>query len=155
MTRMKWLRRGLLGGVALGALTTGAQADELADLKAQLAALQARVAQIEAAPRPAAVPEGTSLVTARRGQLTSSVIVPEPVKDRMREHQGFTFAISPTADMPLPTTEVTVSGQVRARALFISDEDFLFFDGYHDGSGGFNRDNDDDDDDFPVVSARL
>ena len=154
MTRTKWLRRGLLGGVALGALATGAQADELADLKAQLEALQARVAQIESAPPAAAVPEGSSLVTARRGQLSSSMIAPEPVKDRVREHQGFTFAISPTADMPAPVTEVTVSGQVRARALFISDEDLLLFDGFHDGTGGF-RDDDDDDDDGPVMVARL
>ena len=44
MTNTKWLRRALLGGVALTvAGTSGARADELADLKAQLEALQSRV----------------------------------------------------------------------------------------------------------------
>ena len=42
MTNSKWLRRALLSGVALGVATTGAQADDLTALKAQLEALQRR-----------------------------------------------------------------------------------------------------------------
>ncbi len=136
MSKAKLLRRALLSGAALGAMATGAQADELADLKAQLEALQARVSQIESQPPPAALPEGASLVSVRRGQLSSSMIAPLPVWERPREHQGFTFSIRPTADMPAPETEVTVSGEVRARAGFISDPDFFLFGGYHDGDGG-------------------
>ena len=71
MTRTKWLRRALLGGAALGVMATGAQADELAALKAQLEALQARVSEIETQPAPA-LPAGASMLTVRRGQLTSS-----------------------------------------------------------------------------------
>ncbi len=136
MSKAQLLRRALLSGAALGAMAAGAQADELADLKAQLEALQARVSQIESQPPPEALPEGASLVSVRRGQLSSSMIAPSPVWERPREHQGFTFSIRPTADMPAPETEVTVSGEVRVRAGFISDPDFFLFGGYHDGDGG-------------------
>ena len=43
MTNSKWLRRALLGGVAVSVMATGAQADDLNDLKAQIVALQTRV----------------------------------------------------------------------------------------------------------------
>ena len=39
MTNTKWLKRALLGGVALGVMAAGAQADELSELKAQLESL--------------------------------------------------------------------------------------------------------------------
>jgi hypothetical protein len=47
---MTILRKALLGGAALAVMTTGAQADELTALKAQLEALQNRVDTMEAAP---------------------------------------------------------------------------------------------------------
>jgi len=50
MTNTKWLRRALLGGVALSVMAAGAQADELSALKAQLEALQARVNTLESQP---------------------------------------------------------------------------------------------------------
>ena len=43
MTNNKWLRRALLGGAALGVMTTGAQADDLDSLKVQIEALQSNV----------------------------------------------------------------------------------------------------------------
>ena len=62
MTDTKWLRRALLGGVALTVMASGAQADELAALKAQLEALQSRVNTLETQPAPAAqLPPGASL----------------------------------------------------------------------------------------------
>jgi hypothetical protein len=63
MTNTKWLRRALLGGVALGVMATGAHADELAELKAQLEALQSRVQPARAAAHMAALPEGASYLT--------------------------------------------------------------------------------------------
>ncbi len=48
MTNTKWLRRALLGSVALGVMASGAHADELAELKAQLEGLQSRVNQLAA-----------------------------------------------------------------------------------------------------------
>lgn len=52
MTNLKWLRQALLGGAALSGFATGAQADELTTLKAQLEALQSRVNQLETQPAP-------------------------------------------------------------------------------------------------------
>ena len=67
MKNTKWLRSVLLGGVAISVMATGAQADELSDLKAQLEALQSRVNTIETTPK-AALPEGTSVLTISKGQ---------------------------------------------------------------------------------------
>ena len=51
MSNSKWIRRALLSGVALSVMATGAQADELSALKAQLEALQSRVNTLEAQPQ--------------------------------------------------------------------------------------------------------
>jgi hypothetical protein len=98
-------------------MATGANADELSALKAQLEALQARVSQLETQPAPA-VPAGTKLLTIRKGQLTSSMNAPLPAKERLQDYQGYTIAVTPTADMPAPVSEVTVSGEIRARLLY-------------------------------------
>jgi hypothetical protein len=68
-TIMTILRKALLGGAALAVMTTGAQADELTALKAQLEALQNRVDTMEAAP---ASYEGKSLLTFERGQASNT-----------------------------------------------------------------------------------
>ena len=120
MRKLKWLRQALLGGAALSVVATGAQADELATLKAQLEALQSRVNQLETTPAPA-LPAGTKLLTVRRGQgnyATNAMMRPS---DMLMENQGYTIAITPTADMPAPVSEVTVSGEIRVRLLY---EDF-------------------------------
>jgi hypothetical protein len=98
-------------------MATGANADELSALKAQLEALQARVSQLETQPAPS-LPEGTKLLTLRKGQLTSSMNAPLPARERLQEYQGYTIAVTPTADMPAPVSEVTVSGEIRARLLY-------------------------------------
>jgi hypothetical protein len=117
MKNTKWLRRALLGGAALSVMATGAQADELSALKAQLEALQSRVSQLESQPAPQ-LPEGTKLLTVRRGQGTYSMLAPEHASDRIQPEQGYTIAVTPTADMPAPVSEVTVSGEIRVRALY-------------------------------------
>jgi hypothetical protein len=51
-----------------------------------------------------------------------------PARDRLQDHQGYTIAVTPTADMPAPVSEVTVSGEIRVRALYRTfelDEDSL------------------------------
>ena len=123
MTRTKWLRRALLGGAALSVMATGAQADELTALKAQLEALQARVSQIETQPAPV-VPTGASMLTVRRGQLTSGLNLPLRKSDELYsgDQQGYTIAVTPTADMPAPVSEVTISAEIRARLLYSDDE---------------------------------
>ena len=119
MTNTKWLRRALLGGAALGVLATGAQADELSALKDQLAALQSRVSQLESSPSD--LPAGAKLITVRKGQLSYNEILPMRASEQLRGHQGYTIAVTPTADMPAPVSEVTVSAEIRTRLLF-SDE---------------------------------
>lgn len=123
MTNSKWLRRALLGGVALGVMASGAQADELSDLKAQLEALQARVSTIESAP--AALPEGASLLTFSRGEGSNSDWGTAIARDAANysEGRGFTIAVTPTADMPAPVAEVTVYGYVKGDIRYDFDDD--------------------------------
>ena len=104
MRKLKWLRQALLGGAALSVVATGAQADELANLKAQLETLQSRVNQLETAPAPA-LPAGTKLLTVRRGQGNYSTNAMMRPSDMLMENQGYTIAITPTADMPAPVSE--------------------------------------------------
>ncbi|MEM7428438.1 MAG: porin, partial [Pseudomonadota bacterium] len=126
MTNSKWLRRALLGGVALGVATTGAQADDLTALKAQLEALQSRVNQLESTPAPAALPDGASLITFKRGQGSlADWNVDRASEGRMPQDRGFTIAITPTADVPAPVTEVTVSGYVKGDVIYDFDQDSL------------------------------
>ncbi len=126
MTNSKWLRRALLGGVALGVATTGAQAEDLTALKAQLEALQSRVNQLESTPAPAALPDGASLVTFKRGQGSlADWNVDRKSEGRMPQDRGFTIAITPTADVPAPVTEVTVSGYVKGDVIYDFDQDSL------------------------------
>ena len=118
----KWLRRALLGGVAMTVMAAGAQADELSALKAQLEALQARVATIET--RGATLPEGVSLVTFERGQkagLLKSKLFGNNMLDRAPESRGMTISVTPTADLPAPVASIELSGFVRAIALWHTD----------------------------------
>jgi hypothetical protein len=43
---------------------------------------------------------------------------PLPARERLQDYQGYTIAVTPTADMPAPVSEVTVSGEIRARLLY-------------------------------------
>ena len=119
----KWLRRALLGGVAMTVMAAGAQADELSALKAQLEALQARVATIES--RGAALPEGVSLITFERGQnsIATDELFANHALDRAPASRGMTIAITPTADLPAPVVSVELSGYVRGLALWQSSDD--------------------------------
>ena len=107
----------LLAGCAIGAMTVNVQADELSDLKTQLEALQARVNSIETTgpSSSAALADGASLVTFRRGSLETN---DGPVNENFEEDRGFTIAITPTTDIPAPTTEVSVSGYVKADFIY-------------------------------------
>ena len=124
-----WLRRALLGGVALGVMTGGANADELAALKAQLEALQSRVNHLESdAPASGAnsggLPQSDSWITFHRG----SDIGWDQSRDTrpgnyIPEDRGFTIAITPTADLPAPVHEVTVSGYVKGDFIYDTHQD--------------------------------
>jgi hypothetical protein len=114
MKNCKWLRRALLGGVAISVMSTGAQADDLGALKAQIEALQSRVNSLESTPSTGALPEGASLITFKRGQGTlADWNVDRASEGQMPSDRGFTIAVTRTADIPAPITEVTVSGYVK------------------------------------------
>jgi hypothetical protein len=132
---MNNLRKALLGGAALAVMATGAQADELTALKAQLEALQTKVDSMESSASSYNLPEGVSLLTGRRGVADYNFAYNSPQIDRDwagGENSGYTIAITPTADMPAPVAEITVSGYVTS---WVS----LGIDGYSDGeAGNFN-----------------
>ena len=120
MTNTKWLRRALLGGVALSVMASGAQADELSALKAQLEALQTRVNNIETKPAPS-LPAGASYVTLNRGQgsFANSSFGQEAKREgAIPADRGFTVAVTPTADMPAPVAEVVVYGYVKGDVIY-------------------------------------
>ncbi|QPC41802.1 hypothetical protein HW532_03185 [Kaustia mangrovi] len=123
MRETRWLRRALLAGAAIITTTGAAGADELAALKAQLEALQARVNQIEAQPAVPAMPEGASWVTFTRGTEATAGWNTSRVGDAIPTDRGFTIAITPTADLPAPVHEVTVSGYVKGDVIYDFDQD--------------------------------
>ncbi|MBK1868201.1 hypothetical protein [Taklimakanibacter albus] len=108
----------LLGGVALAAMAMGAAADDLSNLKSELALLQARVSDLETQPQAVSAP-GYSLLSIRDGQGHSESLVPRRAADRVRADQGFTLSVLPAADAA-PAAEVSVSGEIRA-ALYYTD----------------------------------
>lgn len=106
---MKMIKMALLGGAALAVTAGVARADELADLKAQIESLNARVAQMEAAP---SVPAGYSLLTIGEGQAH---VVPGMTAEEQRSFSGpvTVMSVLPTADAPAGAT-IEWSGYVRA-----------------------------------------
>ena len=115
------LRNALLSGAALAVMTTGAAADELNTLKAQLAALQSQVDTIQTASAQA--PAGSSFLRYERG-LGGNTWGLDAVKDsaNVNDGSGFTIAVTPTADLPAPVAEVTVYGYVAGHVAYDFDE---------------------------------
>lgn len=111
----------LLSGAALAVMTVGAAADDLSNLKAELASLQARVSEIENQPRAASAP-GYSLLSIRDGQGSFEGLMPMRAADRVRDDQGFTLSVLPAADAA-PAAEVSVSGEIRSALLYTDFED--------------------------------
>ena len=123
-------RKALLGGAALAVMTTGAAADELSTLKAQLAALQSQVDSIQSAPAQA--PAGASFLRYERG-LGGNTWGLDAVKDgaNVDTGGGFTIAVTPTADLPAPVAEVTVYGYAAGHVAYD-------FDGKHGTANSFS-----------------
>ncbi len=117
---MKTMKVALLATAALAAVTVSARADDASAIKAQLEALNARIAQLEAAP---AVPVGYSLLTIGDGVASTIPGLQDSGKDIAAYGPKATvIGIMPTADMPASTT-IEWSGYVRA---------ILRYDGYQD-----------------------
>jgi porin-like protein len=152
MTNTKWLRRALLGGVALTvAGTAGARADELADLKSQLEALQSRVNTLEQQPAPAAnLPPGASFITFEHGSRMDFV-AQDRASDRVNQNDdaGFTIAITPSADMPAPVAEIVVYGYVKGDVIYDLEGNANKFSFSMPGADRFNE----EDDEFVFLHA--
>jgi hypothetical protein len=115
---MKTMKVALLATAALAAVSVSARADDTAAIKAQLEALNARIAQLEAGP---AVPTGYSLLTISEGTASTVPGLEVLRKDAISTGDKATvIGIMPTADMPASTT-IEWSGYVRA-AIIYTDE---------------------------------
>jgi hypothetical protein len=108
---MKVMKLALLGTAALAAVSVSARADDLADLKAQIEALNSRISQLEAAP---AVPAGYQLLTVSEAP---AIVVPSLDVDRGYGPTATSIGILPTADVPASTT-IQWSGYARAAIAY-------------------------------------
>jgi hypothetical protein len=112
---MKTMKVALLATAALAAVSVSARADDTAALKAELEALNARVAQLEAAP---AVPTGYSLLTIAENEASTFPGLDDQVSDVNGYGKKATvIGILPTADVPASTT-IEWSGYVRAAIVY-------------------------------------
>jgi hypothetical protein len=110
---MKMMKIALIGTAALAAVSVSARADELSDLKAQIEALNTRVASVEAAP---SVPAGYQLLSINKGP---AMVIPGLEKDKAFGDTSTIISVLPTADAPASTT-LEITGYARA-ALVYSD----------------------------------
>jgi hypothetical protein len=113
---MKVMKLALLGTAALAAVSVSARADDLADLKAQIEALNSRISQLEAAP---AVPAGYQLLSVSQAP---AIVVPTLDIDPAYGANATNIGILPTADVPASTV-IQWSGFVRS-ALFYGETDY-------------------------------
>ena len=126
MNNINRLRGALLGGAAVLAMTSAAQADELAALKGQLESLQSRIAGLEPAPAPTSrAPAGANLLRFERGS-GMAFVAPTPARDRanVNDDAGFTIAITPSADLPAPVAEIALYGYVKGDVIYDLDGNF-------------------------------
>jgi len=116
---MKSIKMALLGGAALAVTAAGAKADDLDALKAQIEALNTRVAAMEAAP---SVPAGYQLVAISRGDLHQTPGLEMLQQEKFSlGNRSTVISVMPTADAPAGTV-ITWSGYVRAAAVYNSNE---------------------------------
>jgi hypothetical protein len=113
---MKVMKLALLGTAALAAASLSARADDLSDLKAQIEALNNRIATLESAP---AVPAGYQLLSV--GKAPAMVVPGLEETDKSYGATATNIGILPTADVPA-STNIQWSGFVRA-ALYYDNID--------------------------------
>jgi hypothetical protein len=112
---MKVMKLALLGTAALAAVSVSARADDLADLKAQIEALNSRISQLESAP---SVPAGYQLLSVAEAP---AIVVPSLDIDPGYGPTATSIGILPTADVPASTT-IQWSGYARAALAYSSDD---------------------------------
>ncbi len=121
-TLMNAIKIALLGTAALAAVSVSARADDLADLKAQIEALNGRISQLEASP---SVPAGYQLLSVGYGP---AIVIPSLDIDKNDLAMVHTIGIMPTADVPASTV-VTWTGGVRVALVYRNTNPSNTFDG--------------------------
>ena len=112
---MKMIKMALLGGAAMAVTAASAQADDLEALKAQIDALNTRVAAMETAP---SVPTGYQLIAISEGELQETPGLGFTARERAAYGTKSTvISVLPTADAPAGTT-ITWSGYARAGLVY-------------------------------------
>lgn len=114
---MKMMKLALLGGAALAVSAAAAQADDLGALKAEIEALNARVAQLEATP---SVPSGFMLMTVNTGDAYAVPGLGSSDRDRVNNKTATVISVLPTADAPA-TTSIEWSGYERDGIVYGND----------------------------------
>ncbi|MCA3560660.1 MAG: hypothetical protein IOC82_06470 [Aestuariivirga sp.] len=150
---MKTMKMALMAGAAVAVSAAAAHADELQDLKAQVEALNARVAAMETAP---AVPAGYQLLAISKGEALQVPGMLGSDRDRVVNDRATIISVMPTADAPAGTT-ISWSGYVRAAIVYSGDDGDRTIKRYEDGGDGYalqtsNKSSADNDDDWDVKS---
>ena len=115
---MKTMKMALLAGAAVAVSAVAAHADELSDMKAQIEALNARVASMETAP---SVPAGYQLLAISKGEALQVPGMMGSDRDRVTNERATIISVMPTADAPAGTT-ISWSGYVRAAVIYAGRE---------------------------------
>ena len=116
---MKTMKMALMAGAAIAVSAAAAHADELSDMKAQIEALNARVASMEAAP---SVPAGYQLLAVSKGEAMQVPGMGDTDRDRVTSDRATIISVMPTADAPAGTT-ISWSGYVNAAVIYSGKDD--------------------------------
>ena len=111
---MKTMKMALMAGAAIAVSAAAAHADDLSDMKAQLEALNARVASMETAP---SVPAGYQLLAVSKGEALQVPGMMDSDRDRVTNERATIISVMPTADAPAGTT-ISWSGYVNAAVVY-------------------------------------
>jgi hypothetical protein len=126
------MKMALLAGAAVAVSAAAAHADELTDLKAQVEALNARVAAMETAP---SVPTGYQLLAISKGEAMQVPGMMGSDRDRVHNDRATIISVMPTADAPAGTT-ISWSGYVRAAVIYAGAEADGTLKRYYTGDDG-------------------
>ena len=116
---MKTMKMALMAGAAIAVSAAAAHADDLSDMKAQLEALNARVASMETAP---SVPAGYQLLAVSKGEALQVPGMMDSDRDRVTNERATIISVMPTADAPAGTT-ISWSGYVNAAVVYAGNDD--------------------------------
>ena len=115
---MKTMKMALLAGAAIAVSAATAHANELSEMKAQIEALNARVASMETAP---SVPAGYQLLAVSKGEALQVPGLGDSDRDRVTNERATIISVMPTADAPAGTT-ISWSGYVNAAIVYAGQD---------------------------------